>query len=242
MKKIAATFVAMLSVFFIFSCNDKKQAESQKPETSTITESFSKEEQQKEPQKSYQTSMMISDGWTLCVQNADGTMKSAKQTDIGELVEIVLLDGAKIEKTADWKFANGTSTKDILWILVKYEYEEYWTRDLFVVDSKNAPTLAVLQSDSHIYTTSDDMSMTKDVLKAGSKVVLSGKSANNFSEICVYNGKPYGKKVFIESNKISTSEGDIEYFNCLKKYEAQKNDLKPQVKAEIEELLEELKK
>lgn len=183
-------------------------------------------------------SVFISGGWTLCAMDDDGTMISKKQSEIGDLVKIVRKNGQKTETVADWKFKDSTRTKDINWVLVEYDSAQYYTRDLFIADTESEAFIpGVITEDTRIYSDADDMSMTAETLTAGTKVAVSKKyGSDSFAKICVYNGRAYGKNVYVERQAVAGDSGVIEYYTLMKKLE-RNPDLKPEVRQELEDLL-----
>ena len=242
MKKIALILFAPL---FIAGCREKANEQSALPPANTEWQT-NVPAVKAEIQRTKGQTAMISEGWTLCRENEDGTMSSALESAIGDEVFVIKENGTPVQKKADWKFQNGTRTKDLNWVLVEFEGEEYWTRDLFIADEGDGDAkLAVVTAETHIYSQADDMAMTKDTLTPGKNVVVCGWPTNNsqFYELKIYNGKPYGKKIYAEASAISSDMYDIEMVTLLskiEKYGTTKTELKLEVISELMDLYEKL--
>ena len=243
MKKIV---LLILGVICLAGCKEKENntpvTNNSQSRTANNDSWATSEPEQQKIERTKGASLMISEGWTLCKENEDGTMSSAMQTVVGDEVSVIKENGSPVQKTADWKFQNGTRTKDINWVLVEYDENEYWTRDLFLADEgRDEAKIVVVTKESHVYSAADEMAMTKDTFEEGKNLVVCGWPSNNFYEVKIYNGKPYGKKVYIEETSASSNDFDIEMYTLAKKMNSHgdaKTDLKPEVEYELIGILE----
>lgn len=244
MKK--AILISIATIMFFTSCNEKKQSTTnseiqqseifERNQSNQSTQTYEQEQKQKQKDvRATKSSVMIDGGWTLCKEDTDGTMISKRQTQIGDSVNVVYINGAKVEKTTTWKIKNNP-IKNVLFILVEYEGEEYWSRDLFIADESNEePVTAVMTLNSYVYKTNDEMSMTSKQLDFGTKVAFYPTSKGSLKKICIYNGRPYGEIVYVDGEAVSTSEMTLEYYNLSKRVD--EKDLKPEVKEEIMQII-----
>ena len=234
MKKVAFAFLAMCCALFLAGCNEKNRGQ-------TVQSAEPIGDEKVAPTKSLSSTLMISSGWTLCRENEDGTMSSAKETAIGDVVSVVWENESIVRKTADWEFQNGTRTKNVDWLLVSCDGEEYWTRDLFLAsDGKGEHGFrAVTIEDARVYSAADEMTMTKEVIEEGTNVAVmkTNVGGNYFAEIKLYNGKPFGRSVYVSQFDFSDSKLDAEYYAVSAKIEALQKDMKDEVGEEMAQLL-----
>lgn len=239
LSKIFIFFTAFLSLFFL-SCNEKKQE--------TVTKEEQKEDQvvkiqKKEPTIFYKNSTFIQSGLFLYEEIEDNILRATKQVNIGDKIQVIFLDGKRIEKSANVKLSNDEYLKDDLTfikvrLLSDDGSKEYWTRDTFISkEGTSSPILAVMKENANIYTDDNLDSVTDEILKKGTLVTFYEDCDSMLNKLCIYDKNSYGKIVYVQ-NYISTSQNLINYYDLKNKL---KNaDINNDIQEELEEILKEL--
>lgn len=238
-SKIFIFFTAFLSLFFL-SCNEKKQENVAKEEQK---EEQIVEIQKKEPTIFYKNSTFIESGRFLFEEIEENVLKSVKQVEIGDKIQVIFLDGKRIEKSANVKLSNDEYLNcNLTFIKVRLLSDdgskEYWTRDAFISkEGTSSPILAVMKENANIYTADDLDSITDEILEKGTLVTFYEDCNSMLNKLCIYDKNSYGKIVYVQ-NYISTSQNLINYYDLKNKLK--KANVNNDIQEELEEILQKL--
>lgn len=180
---------------------------------------------------------MIYSGWTLYLENDEGKMIASAETRAGDIVEVSCEgeDGANpVEKEAIRRLQSGKE-ETFTFAKVTFDGEDYWTRPIFVAKSC-IPCVAL--NDGRLFSAPDMATMTKNAVKQSELLAMSTEDAENgFNRVFIYDGTPYGKEMYIQASSTSTDFDTIEWYATEKRIAELGDDLKPEVKAELEDIL-----
>lgn len=185
-------------------------------------------------------SVMIYAGWTLYRENSEGKMIASAETRVGDSVRLYCKDsdGSKPEeKKAIRRLQNGEE-KELTFVRLSFDDEDYWTRPIFV--AKQAWPGAMTKS-GRLFSAPDMATMTKTVVEEGSIMAKSSAdSEKDFACVFVYDGNPYGKKMYVQDESISTYVHIVEKYATLARVEELGDELKPEVWDELEIIIEKI--
>lgn len=236
MNKIAGIAAVFAFCFLAFcGCSGKKADVSQKDEQSQAEDVQQVAEESQYDEKV--DGVMIQSGWTLYRENSEGKMIASAEARAGDSVKVYCKDkdGAEPEeKEAIRRLQNGEE-KELSFVRVSVDGENYWTRPIFV--AKQAfPCVAT--KDGRLFSTPDIATMTKTVVQEGSMMAQSSDMMeNDFACVFVYDGNPYGKKMYVQKASVSTYYNDIEKYATLARIEELGDKIKPEVMNELDQFL-----
>lgn len=270
MKKVFA--IASIAALFLIGCNKNKVSSGETATTSATTpeevsaattetenvvaEKHSSKKKYEIPAYTinYATGYLKS-GWNLYEEDADGFLVPVAQTETGDPVDLALnRNSEKVEITADVRNPDGSIEKGKSFTLVSTYYRcidgdaySFWRHGTLWADSTTIAGVtdfslayAVVSSDSNLYLNDDDTeSKTEEIIEKGRIIVQINDPNSWYKKIVVYNGEPYGKQVYSRAS-LYYEEDEWDY-HILEKI-AKNPDLKPEVKAEIEEVWNILRK
>ncbi len=179
--------------------------------------------------------VMIYSGWTLYLENGEGKMIASAETRAGDSVKVYCEgeDGTTpVEKEAIRRLQNGEETP-LSFVKISFDGKDYWTRPIFVAKF-SSPCVAL--KDGRLFSSPDIATMTKTTVNECDLLAMSTEDVeNDFARIFIYDGTPYGKAMYIQESSISTDFDTIEWFATEKRMAELGDDLKPEVKEELEE-------
>lgn len=217
-------------------CSEKKAQDTQEAET----------EQEEVVSQAVETiryakigGTMIYSGWTLYLENDEGKMIASAETRAGDIVEVYCEgeDGTTpVEKEAIRRLQNGKE-EPLTFVRVSFDDEDYWTRPIFVAKPAQPGTMT---KSGRLFSASDMATMTKTVVEEGTLLAVTpSEGENDFACVYVYDGNPYGKKMYVQRESISTYVYDVEKYAALARMEELGDKLKPEVRDELNHLVSE---
>ena len=197
MKKVLFAMLALSALFF--SCKEKDSGSTTTAETAV------------EKTKKTAPTRFIYSGWALYEERDDGKMYAVREAETGDNAVIYLNDDNSIEtKNAIRRLSNGKE-EPFDFIHINYNEEcDYWTRDIFVA-GPNVFMSYVVVKDTFAYSAPDGASITGTQIPEGSTVVSTefpsdydnGPEAESFYKVTIYNGKPFGREIYLKRNTFS---------------------------------------
>lgn len=198
------------------------------------------------PQKTFTQKAAVSlyPGTPLYRENSEGKMVYAEEVVKGEVLS-VCYDAAtdQIEEKEAIRLLSSGKEDTLNFVMVAFDGEEYWTRDIFIAEADSACTVI---EEAYIYSSPENIGITSEKISAGDMLAvnLSQTPSNGFREVTIYNGKPYGRQVYLQDAALITSQEDItaiKTINRLKELAANPDaKLKPEVAVQIEELVSDM--
>ena len=217
MRAICA--IACLSVFF--SCKEKNPSganqEAEKAETVKVQQAAD--------------SLIIYSGWDLYEERDDGKMYAVREAECGDSVSICMNEDGSIEQKNAVRHLQSGKEENLDFVHVLYEEEEYWTRDIFLAGS--GVDTCVTIKDTFVYSTPDGASITSNQIDEGTFIAREEGQAegiNGFYKAVIYNGKPFGKEIYIKGEDLSGGEVIEELARVFSKIDEK---TKPEVRDEI---------
>ncbi len=223
-------FLFLLGMLFIFaSCGNKSETQKKSAKASSLATV---------------NSVALYEGTPLYQENSDGKMVYADEVPLGEEIKIYLKGSSIEEKTAIRLLSSGKEESFNFVHVMCYE-KDYWTRDIFITNNA-ALTAAAIKEDTIIYTSPDASGASTKKFEKGTVVAADFSSKRtdsdlgiDFTPVTYYNGKSFGKEVFVKSANISTNHADVIALQTLNRLLSYK-DLKPEVSNSIIISLDEL--
>ncbi|MBR1536082.1 MAG: hypothetical protein IJ630_04005 [Treponema sp.] len=150
------------------------------------------------------SSRIIYSGWDLYEERNDGKMYAVREAECGDEVKIFLNEDGSVEQKKATRHLQSGKEENLDFVHVLYEEEEFWTRDIFIAGPNYMYSTVVLK-DAFIYSAPDGTSITGSQITEGSCVVLEqmASPSNDFFKVVIYNGKPFGKEVYISQENLA---------------------------------------
>lgn len=199
------------------------------------------------PQKTFTQKAAVSlyPGTPLYRENSEGKMVYADEVVKGEVLS-VCYDAAtdQIEEKETIRLLSSGKEDTLNFVMVAFDGEEYWTRDIFI--AKDSDSACTVIEEVYIYSSPENIGITSEKISAGDMLAvnLSQTPSNGFREVTIYNGKPYGRQVYLQDADLITSQENItaiKTINRLKELAANPDaKLKPEVAVQIEELVSDM--
>ena len=223
---------------FMTACSKQEGANgttaSQEPASSSI------------PQKSFAQKAGVSlyPGTPLYRENPEGKMGYADEVAKGEMLAICYdASTNQIEAKEAIRLLSSGKEDTMNFVMVAFDGENYWTRDIFIAEADSACTVI---TEAYIYSSPENIGITSEKISAGDMLAvnLNQTPSNGFMEVTIYNGKPFGRQVYLQEAALVTSQEDItaiKTMNRLKELAANPDaKLKPEVAVQIEELVSDM--
>lgn len=179
-------------------------------------------------------SVMIHAGWTLYRENSEGKMIASAETRAGDSVKVYCKDkdGTEPEeKEAIRRLQNGEE-KELTFVRLSFDDEDYWTRPIFVA-KHSKPCVAV--KGGRLFSAPDMATMTKTVVEEDSIMAQSSAdSEKDFACVFVYDGNPYGKKMYALKSQLDSDSETIEGWATL----ARREELGDKINYEVSDELD----
>ncbi|MBQ4378743.1 MAG: hypothetical protein II821_06060 [Treponema sp.] len=195
MKKILFALLAVSAVFF--SCKEK---------------TASGGENSKAPAKEQKLSpsRIIYSGWDLYEERSDGKMYAVKEAECGDEIFIYLNEDNTVEQKNAVRHLQSGKEEALDFIHVVYEDLSYWTRDIFTAGPNYYYSTVVLK-DAFAYSAPDGGSLSGSQVAEGSFVAMENMSTptNDFFKVVIYNGKPFGKEIWLKSENLAIGSGAV---------------------------------
>ncbi len=240
MARLAAVFA--FCALALCGCSEKK-ADAPKVDEQMLEMLAAEDAQQVAEESQYNQKVdgvMLSAGWTLYRENSEGKMIASAEARVGDSVKVYCKDKAgkePEEKEAIRRLQDGKEDT-LTFVSVSVDGENYWTRPIFV--AKLADPGAVTK-DGRLFSAPDMATMTKTVVKEGSLLAIAYETRENgFACAYIYDGNPYGKRMYIQDESISTITLDVEKYATLARMEELGDKLKPEVRDELEIIVEKM--
>ena len=230
--KLSIMLLCLLSLFV--SCGDDKSstAKNSKKDNAKSAETIS--------------SVVLYDGTPFYVENQDGKMVYADEAQLGDVIRI-FLKGKSIEQKEAIRLLSSGKEETFNFVHVSYYDKSYWTRDIFITNDA-AVTPAVITAQSITYSAPDGTKATSKKFEPGTIIAVNVTAKEHdldldidFYEVTYYGGgsSPFGKKVYVKCDNISSNKADTVALQTLKKIENTKN-INGDVKAILSESLNNL--
>jgi len=238
MKKVTLGIFLLCVLSLFISCGDDKKSPEQK--TTGTSKTSTKANEKKAPTI---TSVILYDGTPFYTENSDGKMVYADEAPLGDTIRIYMVNN-EIEQKEAIRLLKSGKEESFNFVHLSYFGKDYWTRDIFITND-SAVIPGFINAQAITYGSPDSGSATTKKIDEGSIVAVNESSKAKdpdldieYIEVTYYNGTPFGKKVYVKSNLVSTNGADILALQTIAKAKAYEG-LKPEVK---EKLLESLYK
>lgn len=242
MKKIVTAFSFIFLLFMICSCKEKNK-EQNTPQSSVQNQVSSANAETVENKKKKETipSVVLYDETPFYTENKDGKMVYADYAILGESI-LMYVDGQNPEQKEAIRLLSNGKEEKFNFVHVKYDDNDYWTRDIFVT-SRRIVMPAVVTEDTLIYESPEGTGATSKKLDSGTLIAADTVVVEtdedigiSFIPVVIYNGTPFGREVYLKSNAISKSEADVTFIQTANAIKKTKN-LKPEVREQIKNRL-----
>ena len=184
-------------------------------------------------------------GTPLYRENAEGKMVYADEVVKGEVLSIYYdASTNQIEEKEAIRLLSSGKEDTMNFVMVAFDGGEYWTRDIFV--ARESDSACTVIEEEYIYSSPENIGITSEKISAGDMLAvnLNQEPQNGFMEVTIYNGKPYGRQVFLQESALITSVEDvtaIKAMSRLKELAANPDaKLKPEVELQMEELVSDM--
>lgn len=235
MRKVLGIILFSLCLCCLFlGCDDKKADEPALTETAAVAA----EPVVAEPVKGTVTCVSIyPDGTPFYEEHNDGKMYYVVDALLGDTVELITLDG-EIEQKKAIRSADG---KELQFIRVEYDGQEYWTRDIFITNGSGFVP-AVITDDVFTYKTPDIANPSSEKLTLG-QIVAAGPVIDSLDEldstkfipVVRYSGTSYGSEVYVKASAVTTVPADVVAVQALTRMDGYGEDLDDTVWYEVME-------
>lgn len=196
------------------------------------------------PQKTFTQKAGVSlyPGTPLYRENPEGKMVYADEVVKGEVVS-VYYDAStnQIETKEAIRLLSSGKEDTLNFVMIAFDGGEYWTRDIFI--ASEADSACTIIEDAYIYSSPENIGITSEKIPAGDMLAvnLNQEPQNGFMEVTIYNGKPYGRQVYLQESDLITSVEEvtaIKTMSRLKELTANPDaKLKPEVEMQVKELV-----
>ncbi len=196
MKKILFAMCALVvtgALFFSCTGKDSQAASSSgtKQESAMVQKSAS--------------SRVIYSGWILYEERDDGKMYAVNEAETGDGIKIYLNEDDSVEQKNAVRHLQSGKEEAFDFIRVQYEEKDNWTRDIFV----SAPEVElswVMTEDAFAYSSPDIASITGTQVDEGTFIAAADgqiEGTNGFYKVVIYNGRPFGKEIYLQKDTFS---------------------------------------
>ncbi len=204
MKKILVAFfaIAALSSLF-FSCKEKSAGGSKNAKKQNVS-----------------LSRIIYSGWDLYEEREDGKMYAVKEAELGDEVQIYLNSDGSVEQKNAIRHLQSGKEEPLDFVRVVYDEKDYWTRDIFLA-GPNIAFVGVLLENALAYSAPNGGSVTGTQLKEGSFVAMESdlpEEGEEFVKVVIYNGKPFGKEIYIRKDSIAFDDETKELVRLFSRF------------------------
>lgn len=231
--RLAAVFAFCALAFC--GCSEKKADVAQEIEQSQTADAQQVAEESQYNEKV--DSVMIYAGWTLYRENSEGKMIASAETRAGDSVAVYCKDegGAEPEEKDAIRRLQSGEEKELTFVRVSFDDEDYWTRPIFVA-KHSKPCVAV--KEGRLFSAPDMATMIKTVVEEGSILAQSSAdSEKDFACVFVYDGNPYGKKMFALKSQVDSDLNMVEKYATFARIEELGDKIKPEVSDELRHLV-----
>lgn len=221
MKKLLVALCSFSVLFF--SCKEKNSENvSVQPEPKKEAVKI---------QKKTALSRIIYTGWDLYEERSDGKMYAVSEAENGDEVIIYLNSDDSIDQKNAIRHLQNGKEEPLDFVHVQYEDKDYWTRDIFL-SGPNVSNLAVVQEDAFIYSAPDGLSLTTSQVSEGTFAALEnqGEGTNGFYKVVIYNGRPFGKEIYLKDSALTFNETMKELVRVFSKLDEK---TKPEIADEL---------
>ena len=192
MKKslMAICTIVFLSALF-YSCNEKETGSAGDGGEKTAAVKIQKSA----------PSLIIYTGWDLYEERADGKMYAVGEAETGDAVKIYLNDDDSIQQKKAVRHLQSGKEESLDFVRVQYEGKDFWTRDIFV----SGPGVClswVMTENAFAYSAPDGASITGTQIDEGTFLAAEDgqiDGVNGFYKAVIYNGRPFGKEIYLQS-------------------------------------------
>lgn len=214
---------ALTASFALFlSCKEKNAAAADAPV------------EKKEAVKIQKTapSLIIYSGWDLYEERDDGKMYAAAEAENGDPVKIYLNDDDSIQQKKAVRHLQSGKEESLDFVRVQYEGKDFWTRDIFV----SGPGVClswVMTENTFAYSAPDGASITGTQIDEGTFLAAEDgqiDGVNGFYKAVIYNGRPFGKEIYLQSETFTHEPMLKEIARTFSKIDEK---TKPEVRDEI---------
>lgn len=199
------------------------------------------------PQKTFVQSPGVSlyPGTPLYRENAEGKMVYADEVAKGEVLSVYYdASTSQIEAREAIRLLSSGKEDTMNFVLVAFDGEEYWTRDIFVACDVDGVCTVI--EDAFIYSSPENIGITSEKVQPRDMLAVSQGELgqDGFRQVTIYNGTPFGRQVYLKSDALVTLPADVTAIKTMSRLQelAATPDakLKPEVMEQVTALCEDM--